>query len=106
MTDPTATLTVEQRFTNEILAAIATCKRELNYHPHRWEQMIAEHGALGTTKIMLRPNHPITEGFTRLWELGRLDLTAEAIAAKPEYDELFTYEELGVAVSRTRSTTR
>jgi hypothetical protein len=41
-----------------------------------------------------------TDGFQRLKEEGRLDLTMEALVLKPEYGELFTDEERKVAAHR------
>nr|MBA3533071.1 EVE domain-containing protein [Ardenticatenales bacterium] len=43
-----------------------------------------------------------SEGFTRLWELGRLDLTVEAIVLKPEFASLFSEEERTRARERLR----
>lgn len=43
-----------------------------------------------------------TEGFQRLEEEGRLDLTMEALALRPEYVELFTDTELSIAARRLR----
>lgn len=34
-----------------------------------------------------------TDGFAKLWELGRLDLSVEALVLKDEYKELFTDHE-------------
>jgi len=41
-----------------------------------------------------------SEGLTALWELGRLDITMEAVVIQQPWCELFTDEEL--ATARTR----
>ena len=42
-------------------------------------------------------------GLTRLWELGRLDLSVEAHVIKPEYSALFTEDERRVCAERLES---
>ncbi len=44
----------------------------------------------------------VSEGYTNLWELKRLDLTVETYVLKPEYQPLFSEDELDVARSRLR----
>ncbi len=51
--------------------------------------MISEQGGLATAKQLLWSCAP-SEGFTTLWERGRLDLTVEAHVLKTEFDPLFT----------------
>ena len=53
-----------------------------------------EHGGLETARILI--NSPkVSDGYTTLWELGRLDITVEAlIHDNAKYQELFTKEEL------------
>ncbi len=41
-----------------------------------------------------------TDGFARLTEEGRLDLTMEALVLRPEYHRLFSTTELQAAASR------
>jgi hypothetical protein len=41
-----------------------------------------------------------TDGFQRLTDEGRLDLTVEALVLKPEYSQLFSDEERRVAAHR------
>lgn len=41
-----------------------------------------------------------TDGFTTLWEHGRLDLSVEAYVLKPEYAELFTEDEKNMCRDR------
>ena len=62
-------------------------------------QMIAELGPLDASRRLLDKGE-VSEGFTRLWELRRLDLTVEAIALRPELSPLFTAEQLATARER------
>jgi hypothetical protein len=45
----------------------------------------------------------IAQSFTRLWEMGRLNLSLEAIALRPEFKGLFSDEERKVAQDRLDS---
>lgn len=54
--------------------------------------MIGDRGALGACRKLINDNNP-SEGFTKLWELGRMDLTVEAVALRPLYKALFTQAE-------------
>jgi hypothetical protein len=42
----------------------------------------------------------VHEGFTKLWELGRLDLTVEAIILRNPFNQLFSREVLNTARER------
>jgi hypothetical protein len=44
----------------------------------------------------------VSDGFTTLWELKRLDLSVEAFVLRPEYAPLFTEEERAIARARLR----
>jgi hypothetical protein len=58
-----------------------------------------EFGAVAMTHRHLKSKFA-TSGFTRLWEMGRLELSIEAIALRPEFRELYSEEELAVARER------
>lgn len=60
---------------------------------------VRNHGGPGYAHQLLRKDGT-TDGFQRLREEGRLDLTMEALVLKPEYAELFTAEERRVAAHR------
>ena len=62
-------------------------------------QMVNERGGNDAAKKLINDPSP-SEGFTRLWELGRLDLTVESLALEPEWRPLFTPAELKVAARR------
>lgn len=77
-------------------------KLEANYGASIYLQMLYRLGGLGTAKQLV--NSPkVSDGYTRLYELGRLDLTVEAlIIDNAQWHSLFTAEELGRARKRLR----
>lgn len=60
---------------------------------------VRNHGGLDYAHQLLR-KQGTTDGFQRLKEEGRLDLTMEALVLKPEYTALFSDEERRVAAHR------
>ena len=68
-------------------------------NPTGFLQMLNEQGALATAQKLLASNR-LHSGFTRLWDLRRLDLSLEYIVLKPEFRPLFTEKELNVARRR------
>ncbi len=88
----------EKRLNRVMMDATKDCKR-LGYHPAFMIQMVQDSGPLGACqRILAKPD--LSEGFGRLWELHRLDLTIEAIVLKDEVAELFTDEERAIARKR------
>ena len=69
------------------------------YVPSYFMRMLEEHGAVGTARQLLGHDQ-VSEGFTRLWNEGRLELTVEAIVLRPEFHELFTASERRTAQQR------
>jgi hypothetical protein len=62
-------------------------------------QMLQQQGGLQTARrLMAAPDSSYR--FDAFWEHGRLDLTVEAQVVKPEFAELFTYEERETARDR------
>jgi hypothetical protein len=74
---------LEQEYEAFCRGNVAECQR-LGYNPGYFLRMLGEHGAVETTpKLVNSDKWP--EGFTRLFEMGRLDLTLEAgIYDKPQ----------------------
>lgn len=73
--------------------------REVGYWAHRFLQMLRRRRGLETARYLL--NAPVTsDGYARLRDAGRLDLTVEALVQKPEWAPLFTVEELARARER------
>lgn len=72
---------------------------EANYNAGLLLRMVTAKGGLATARQLLA-NPAVSDGFTALWERGRVDLTAEAVVLHPQFRSLFTAEELAVASSR------
>jgi hypothetical protein len=91
---------LEQRFDAAMMDIYRRAHDEANYNATRYHQMLTEHGGLETARILLNAD-AVSDGYTALWERGRLDLTVEAlIIDHPEYHVLFTEEEIGRARRR------
>jgi len=88
------------RFDLEMWNIYKRAKIEANYNASRFLQMLDTHGGLETAHILI--NAPtVSEGYTALWERGRIDLTVEAlIYNNKEYHELFTEKEIQIIKRR------
>ena len=68
--------------------------RDIGYTPSIFLRMLNEKGALQTARQLINASRP-SDGYTRLWELRRLDLSVEAVVHEnPEWHGLFTRDEL------------
>lgn len=83
---------IERQFHRAMVSIYETAKRELSYNATRFLQMISQQGGLPTARQLLWSNAP-SEGFTALWERGRLELTVEALVLRDEFASLFTDED-------------
>jgi hypothetical protein len=72
---------------------------EVGYTPVRFAQMLSTLGGVETARNLLRSSSQ-SEGFTKLWEAGRLDLTVEYQVLVPDHQALFTEEEIETARRR------
>jgi len=77
-------------------------ERECGYRPTYFQNMISERGGLSTAQALLvgKPS----DGFTKLYMLGRLDLSVEVVALDPKWRSLFTDAELAEARRRLKGT--
>jgi hypothetical protein len=91
----------EQAFHSDMLAGADRLKKGIGYNPTRFNQMVAEHGGPEAARLLLK-GRDASDGFTTLWEAGRLDMGREAIASLPWYEDLFSEDELAVARHRLR----
>jgi hypothetical protein len=75
---------------------------EADYNATRFLHMLYEHRGLQTARILLHSVH-VSEGYTALWERGRLDLTVEAIIHdNPKWHFLFTPADLAICTKRLK----
>lgn len=76
-------------------------KREIGYNASRFVQMVGEVGGVETARHLLT-GRDASDGFTTLWEHGRLEMSVEAQVLLPWYRELFTADQLATAERRLR----
>lgn len=76
-------------------------KKECNYNPTRFLEMLHKKGAVSTAKYLINTSK-VSEGFTKLWECGRLDLSVEAVILQEPLCQLFTVDELTIAKKRLK----
>lgn len=74
-------------FTQHLMDAVREAEA-LGYEPKRFKAMLRGDGGFDTVKSILEAGKP-SEGFTRLWELNRLDLTCEAIIVQSKWRPYF-----------------
>lgn len=79
---------------------IETLKREIGYDPTRWRQMLGTHGPVEAARRLLR-GPDVSDGFTKLWEHGRLDFTVEWQVLA--HASLFSDDERTLAYQRLKS---
>ena len=89
----------ESAFHEAMLEIYGRAKTECHYNASRFLKMVGERGGLDTARYLLH-TPSLSDGFTALWECKRLDLTVEAYVLKPEWQGLFTQDELAIARKR------
>lgn len=72
----------------------------IGYRPGDFRRMLYDLGGLETARRLVRGH--ATYGFEKLWERKRLDLSVEALILKPEWQPLFSPEELRMAKKRLK----
>ncbi len=92
---------LERRFDLAMMGIYHRAWDEARYRATRFHQMLCDHGGLETAQLLLHSNH-VSEGYTALWERGKLNLTVEALVLQPEWHDLFTDEEREIASKRLK----
>jgi hypothetical protein len=91
---------LSKQFDKAMLDIYRRAKAEAKYNARIFLEMVTERGGLATAKYLINAVTP-SEGYTKLYEKGRLDLTVEAmIVENPRWHELFTKDELAKAKKR------
>lgn len=67
--------------------------------------MVFQHGAVGSVRRLLA-SPTVSDGFVRLWNLSRLDLTVESLVVDTRFARLFTDEERATAARRLEGSRR
>lgn len=73
----------------------------IGYRPVAFQRMLADHGPVEACRQVIMSTK-IPDGFLRLWELKRVDLTAEATILAGPWKELFGQEILDRARRRLK----
>lgn len=89
-------------FERAMFNVYARAKEELGYNAARYLQMLLDRGGIETAKSLLH-SRGIHEGFWHLVTRGRADLTVEYLVLRPEFQDLFTKDELDAAKARLES---
>lgn len=79
-----------QAIKNQFHEAMVNLYKEaakIGYRASQFIHMINENGGVETAHLLLAKDP--TEGFTKLWEKKRLDLSVEALVLKPQFASLF-----------------
>jgi hypothetical protein len=94
----TSRASTEEDFREAMLDVYRRAKDECNYRASRFLDMVLTRGAVETAKVLATETP--SEGYVRLWECGRLDLTVEKQVLDEKYSQLFTTEEKDKAKAR------
>lgn len=88
-----------RQFHKEMQGIYTRTLSETGYKASKFFNLVDDLGGIEAARRLVGAPNP-SEGFTVLWELGRLDLTVEALMLRPEFRGLFTRELLERAQSR------
>lgn len=92
-------MTLEQQFDKAMMDTYKTTVQETKYHPYAFHELLVKNRGVKTAQILVMQDQP-TEGFTKLYFLGRLDLTVEYLMLQNQFQSLFTTAELTEARDR------
>lgn len=89
-----------EEFTQRMLRIYTDGRDQIGYTAHRFREKVNRDGGVTAAKYWLRRGSSATEGFIRLLDHGRLDLSMEAVVLERRWAHLFTQAELTVARNR------
>jgi hypothetical protein len=90
---------LERDFHTAMVEVYKRAKQEAGYTAQYYIQMVSQRGGLATARHLLHAPK-VSDGFTALWERGRLDLSVETLVLQERFAPLFTDEEREGALSR------
>ncbi|MBO8167892.1 MAG: hypothetical protein H0Z35_01760 [Thermoanaerobacteraceae bacterium] len=90
---------LKQQFHEDMINIYLRAKKECKYTPTRFLQLVIEKGGVEAAKQLIHKEGG-TEGFRKLWEMKRLDLSVEALVLKKKYKELFTDADRAICEKR------
>lgn len=91
---------IEQKLHEVLLSLYHRTGRAMGYWPNYFHREVKEKGGLAVARRLLRPEQGRTDGFERLAEAKRADLSVEAIILKEPFRALFTSKEIEEAETR------
>ncbi|OCZ54242.1 hypothetical protein [Dehalobacter sp. TeCB1] len=80
---------LQQQFNDAMIDIYQRAKKECKYNASRFLQVVTDKGGVDAAHSLIQKEGG-TEGFIKLWELHRLDLSAEVLVLKDEFRILFT----------------
>ncbi|MEU6795030.1 caspase family protein [Nonomuraea wenchangensis] len=83
---------LEREFDAAMVEVYRRAKTEARYTATYFLEMLNQRGGLATARHLLNASR-VSDGFTALWERGRLDLTVEAVILQSRFASLFTDDE-------------
>lgn len=87
-------MNLESKFEAAMFEVYRRAKQEAGYNASIFLQMLSDRGGLATAKQLINAQRP-SDGYTHLYERGRLDLTVEALVVEnPAWESLFAPDEL------------
>ena len=91
---------LEIAFHDAMLDIYRRAKSEAKYNAQRYLQMVIDHGGIEAARMLIHAD-TVSDGYTALWERGRLDLTVEAmVIGNSRFHPLFTDEEMQICSTR------
>lgn len=94
---------LEQQFDAAMMDIYRRARTEAKYPATRYHQMLCEYGGVETARILINSD-AVSDGYTALWERGRLDLTVEAMVFDhSDFHALFSEEEMNRVRERLRA---
>jgi hypothetical protein len=94
---------LEKAFDQAMFDIYRRADTEIGYRPTIFLDMLYKRGGVSTAKALITAAKP-SDGYTRLYEKGRLDLTVEAVVIDDaKWHPLFTPDELAQARRRLKA---
>lgn len=91
---------LEIEFHESMLDIYRKAKSEARYNAQRFLQMVVDHGGPEAARMLIN-SRTVSDGYTALFQRGRLDLTVEAMVLETEkYHPLFTTDQLDICAKR------
>ncbi len=91
---------VSKQFDAVMFEIYRRAKKEAGYNATIFLRMVSDKGGLATAKYLINASRP-SDGYTHLFERGRLVLTVEAMVVENvKWHQLFTSDEIAAANKR------